>query len=265
MRGPMRSKGRLLDVVAVRRARRARRAVLVPAHRHARGRRPVAVPGRVPAHRRRLAGRHRRRHPPPHGRRPAARHARPAVDRHPLLRAVPVPLADLPDHAPASPASRCRSPSSSAALAISAVVTEISFRLIETPIRKGHVGRWWRRLQAPATRAAAGDRRRRRRVGRPVGVRRRHAGDRRAEAERDRRVAGRGVRTRSPTSTISAHRRRPPSPDAGGDAPRRRVGGVGRRATRAVVVPVLDGADDDRRADDDAAARRRRSSPSATR
>ena len=35
-----------------------------------------------------------------------------------------------------------------AALAISAVLTEISFRLIETPIRKGHVGRWWRRLQA---------------------------------------------------------------------------------------------------------------------
>ena len=35
-----------------------------------------------------------------------------------------------------------------AALAITAVVTEISFRLIETPIRKGHVGRWWRRLQA---------------------------------------------------------------------------------------------------------------------
>ncbi len=35
-----------------------------------------------------------------------------------------------------------------AALAISAVLAEISFRLIEMPIRKGHVGRWWRRLQA---------------------------------------------------------------------------------------------------------------------
>ncbi len=35
-----------------------------------------------------------------------------------------------------------------AALAISAVLAELSFRLIEMPIRKGHVGRWWRRLQA---------------------------------------------------------------------------------------------------------------------
>jgi peptidoglycan/LPS O-acetylase OafA/YrhL len=35
-----------------------------------------------------------------------------------------------------------------AAVAISLVLTEISFRLIETPIRKGQVGRWWRRLQA---------------------------------------------------------------------------------------------------------------------
>ena len=35
-----------------------------------------------------------------------------------------------------------------AALAISAVVTEISFRIIETPIRRGTFGRWWRRLQA---------------------------------------------------------------------------------------------------------------------
>ena len=34
------------------------------------------------------------------------------------------------------------------ALAISAVVTEVSFRLIETPIRRGTLGRWWRRLQA---------------------------------------------------------------------------------------------------------------------
>ena len=34
------------------------------------------------------------------------------------------------------------------ALAISAVVTEISFRIIETPIRRGTFGRWWRRLQA---------------------------------------------------------------------------------------------------------------------
>ena len=51
-----------------------------------------------------------------------------------------------------------------AALAITAVVTEVSFRFIETPIRRRHVGRWWRRLQAAArSRAAARDRRRRRR------------------------------------------------------------------------------------------------------
>ena len=35
-----------------------------------------------------------------------------------------------------------------AALAITAVVTEVSFRIIETPIRRGTFGRWWRRLQA---------------------------------------------------------------------------------------------------------------------
>ena len=35
-----------------------------------------------------------------------------------------------------------------AALAITAVVTEVSFRIIETPIRRRTFGRWWRRLQA---------------------------------------------------------------------------------------------------------------------
>jgi peptidoglycan/LPS O-acetylase OafA/YrhL len=35
-----------------------------------------------------------------------------------------------------------------AALAITCVVTELSYRFIETPIRRGQVGRWWRRLQA---------------------------------------------------------------------------------------------------------------------
>ena len=32
--------------------------------------------------------------------------------------------------------------------AIACVVTELSYRLIETPVRKGHVGRWWRKLQS---------------------------------------------------------------------------------------------------------------------
>ena len=31
---------------------------------------------------------------------------------------------------------------------LAATVTEISYRLVETPIRRGRVGRWWRRLQA---------------------------------------------------------------------------------------------------------------------
>ena len=35
-----------------------------------------------------------------------------------------------------------------AALVLSGIVTELSYRLIETPIRRGHVGRWWRRLQS---------------------------------------------------------------------------------------------------------------------
>ncbi len=35
-----------------------------------------------------------------------------------------------------------------AALAISAVVTELSYRFIEVPVRRGQVGRWWRRLQS---------------------------------------------------------------------------------------------------------------------
>jgi peptidoglycan/LPS O-acetylase OafA/YrhL len=35
-----------------------------------------------------------------------------------------------------------------AALILSLIVTELSFRFIETPIRRGHVGRWWRRLQS---------------------------------------------------------------------------------------------------------------------
>ncbi len=32
-------------------------------------------------------------------------------------------------------------------MAITVVITEISYRFIETPIRRGQVGRWWRRLQ----------------------------------------------------------------------------------------------------------------------
>ncbi len=34
------------------------------------------------------------------------------------------------------------------ALALTAVITEVSYRFVEMPIRRRHVGRWWRRLQA---------------------------------------------------------------------------------------------------------------------
>ena len=34
------------------------------------------------------------------------------------------------------------------AMAITVPIAEVSYRMVETPIRKGHVGRWWRRLQA---------------------------------------------------------------------------------------------------------------------
>ena len=34
------------------------------------------------------------------------------------------------------------------AVLLAAVITEVSYRFIESPIRRGHVGRWWRRLQS---------------------------------------------------------------------------------------------------------------------
>jgi peptidoglycan/LPS O-acetylase OafA/YrhL len=34
------------------------------------------------------------------------------------------------------------------AVVLAAVITEISYRFLETPIRRGQVGRWWRRLQS---------------------------------------------------------------------------------------------------------------------
>jgi hypothetical protein len=35
-----------------------------------------------------------------------------------------------------------------AALVLAGIITEVSYRLIETPVRRGNVGRWWRRLQS---------------------------------------------------------------------------------------------------------------------
>ena len=152
------------------------------------------------------------------------------------LRAVPVPLADLPDHArrgraPAvgrpvrgrrwrSPSSSPRSPSASS----------------RRRSARGQVGRWWRRLQAardPAPRrliagAGAGARR-------PVGVRRGQPGDRRAQAERDRPVAGRGRGRGHRTSTTSAStddHRRAGDRRVAGDRPTAASTGSPRPATR---------------------------------
>ena len=68
-------------------------------------------------------------------------HPSAAVDRHPLVRAVPLPLADLPDHpqgrrrpadAGSSSWARWRSRSS---------ITELSYRFLEMPIRTPRVRR----------------------------------------------------------------------------------------------------------------------------
>ena len=60
--------------------------------------RPVAVPRRPVPHRPGHAGDHRRRHPSAQLDRQGARQPAAALDRPAQLRAVPVPLADLPDH-----------------------------------------------------------------------------------------------------------------------------------------------------------------------
>ena len=87
-----------------RRLRRPRRADVVPPRRHPGRCRSVAVPRRVPGHGPGDARRDRRRHAPGHGGRAGARQRRVGVDRTPQLRPVPVPLADLPGHPRASPA-----------------------------------------------------------------------------------------------------------------------------------------------------------------
>ena len=117
MRGPMRRRGRRAGRRRRARAGGPRRADLAAARLDAGRRRPVAVPRRVRADGARHAGRDRRRDPPGDVDRPGARQHAVRVDRHPQLRAVPVPLADLPghparrrEHADASPSSPWRWP-----------------------------------------------------------------------------------------------------------------------------------------------------------
>ena len=47
----------------------------------------------------------------------------------------------------ASPGTRCRVPEFAVAMAATLVVTELSYRLVETPIRRGTYRRWWQGLQ----------------------------------------------------------------------------------------------------------------------
>ena len=97
VRGPLRSKGRMFDAARARRDRCVRVAVLEHLPGHAGRCRPVAVP-RWAVHRRtRHAGDHRSGHPPGRSRQPPPRQPGVPVGRDPLVRAVPLPLADLPD------------------------------------------------------------------------------------------------------------------------------------------------------------------------
>ena len=121
--------------------------------------------------------------------------------------------------------------------AIACVVTELSYRLIETPVRKGHVGRWWRKLkaasdplpEAPRRDHGGGARRRLR-------VRRRQPGDGRAAPERDRRSRCRRARGQRGSG----------GPDRVHDGPE---------------YPAVDGVHDAGDGVDEAARRRRRRSP----
>ena len=217
----------------------------------------MAVPRRVLRHRARHAARHRRGHPPA-ARAPGALLGNPVLLWIGIrsLRAVPVPLADLPDHPAGGRATAVgrpvRRPPSCIAGGRSPRSRSASSRRRSA---RGQVGRWWRRLQSsrdPAPRRA--DRRRRRGRRRAVGVRGDEPGDRRAQAERDRRSRSTRPRRvdagpRRPARDAdhrrpepSTERRRRPPTDGGSVAP----GATGRA-----------GVDDDRR-------RRRRPRPRPT-
>ena len=122
---------------------------LAAAHRHRRRRRPVAVPRRV-----------LRSSAWPalvviaavtHGRGPRRRRARQpgaAVDRHSAATGCTCTTGRSTRSCAARPGAPVGRPVRRRRCCSSAIVTEISFRFIETPIRRGHVGRWWRRLQS---------------------------------------------------------------------------------------------------------------------
>ncbi len=191
----------VLDVAGAL-ARRRRSVAIAAVGRAHRGLRvPVAAAARVGP----VARRRARRRPPGAARLPdgvlvaAARRGRQAQ-----LRAVPVALADLRARR-GDP--RVRRPVRRGALAVTAVVSELCYRFVETPVRKGALGRWFASAGEPGRSRAARRSRRAscscssgstprstRSTGPPAGrrgVRRagRDAGDRRPAA-----VAGRGRR-----------------------------------------------------------------------
>ena len=79
-----------------------------------------------------------------------------AVGRHPLVRALPVPLADLPDHPQGG---RCPAhlPQFIGAMVVTVTITEVSYRFLEMPIRRRQFWARWddlRRRGRPALRQA---------------------------------------------------------------------------------------------------------------
>ena len=235
MRGPMRDKGRLLDVVALRRARRSRPRCAGTLHIVTpEGADPWLFRGGFLLTRRRHAGRDRRRHPPRRARRAAARQPGPAVDRHPLATACTCSTGRSTRSSAGRPASPLSVAEFVVAMAITVVVTELSL----PPHRDADPQGSRRALVAPP----AGGARSRRRGGSspapapassPLSVfAARRPGDRRAQAERDRRSrcergSGGGHRPRRPAC------RRPPSTDARDDRRARRRGRPACRSTGA--------------------------------
>ena len=139
----------------------------------------------------------------------------------------------------------------------------VSYRVIETPIRRGTFGRWWRRLQLSGTdgarRIVAGAGGARRGADR---VRRGERGARRPlRAERDRHRPGRGCRsssaTRSPRRPRQSGRAPRPRDVRRRHAGRRRSGRRRRPSTSTTAVSTsTDGRAgvDDHRTDDDGPA-----------
>ena len=153
MRGPIRNKGRSLDVVARGRPGRPRRDVLAAA--------ATSSPTRASLDPWLFRGgffltglatllRDRRRHPPPRARRRACSATRCSAGSGRAATACTCTTGRSTRSSAGWPALRCRSPSSSLAMVITVVVTELSYRLIEMPIRRGQVGRWWRRAASAA-------------------------------------------------------------------------------------------------------------------